>query len=54
MGDKLTDTELLIMMSEKLKTDYYTFGAYYDYNGLDVKNLKNQIVEAIENKNNAE
>lgn len=50
MRDKLTDTDLLEMMSKKLETDYYTFGAYYDYNELDVKNIKNQIVEAIENK----
>lgn len=54
METKLTDTDLLEMMSKKLQTDYYTFGAYYDYNELDAKNIKNQIVDAIDNKNDAE
>lgn len=54
MGDKLTDSDLLNIMSTNLQTDYYTFGAYYDYNELDVKNIKNPIIEAIENKNDTE
>lgn len=51
MGKKIKDEELLIKMEESLKTDYYTFGAYTDYNGLDVKNIKTPIVEAIEKNN---
>lgn len=44
MAKKITDSDLLISLSKSLETDYYTFGAYYDYNGMDVKNLKNQLI----------
>lgn len=51
MADKkIKDSDLLVKLAESLKTNYYTFGAYADYNGLDVKNIKNPIVEAIEKK----
>ena len=43
--EKIMDSELLRKDSEKLKTDYYTLGAYTDYNGMDVKNLKNPIFD---------
>lgn len=43
MGKKITDSDLLIELTKSMMTDYYTFGAYIDYNGLDVKNLKNPI-----------
>ena len=47
MEKKFTDENLLQKLCEKLKTKYYTFGAYSDYNGLDVKNLKNPFIEFI-------
>ena len=47
METKLTDTDLLEMMSKKLQTDYYTFGAYYDYNELDVKKAFKDWKEGI-------
>ena len=50
MEKKITDSEILANICEKLKTKFYTFGAYTDYNGLDVKNLKNPLIEFIEKK----
>lgn len=50
MKKKITDEEILANICEKLKTKFYTFGAYSDYNGLDVKNLKNPFIEFIEKK----
>lgn len=50
MEKKITDEEILANICEKLKTKFYTFGAYSDYNGLDVKNLKNPFIEFIEKK----
>ena len=47
MEKKITDSEILASICEKLKTKFYTFGAYTDYNGLDVKNLKNPLIEFI-------
>lgn len=46
----ITDGELLIKMMESMETDYYTFGAYTNYDGLDIKNLKNPFC-CNENKN---
>ena len=40
---KVTDEDLLYQMIKETETDYYTFGAFTDYNNLDVKNLKNPI-----------
>lgn len=40
MGKKLYDSDLLEMMEKEMETDYYTFGAYTDYDDLDVPNLK--------------
>ena len=45
MEKKITDSEILASIYEKLKTKFYT-----DYNGLDVKNLKNPLIEFIEKK----
>lgn len=42
---KVTDEDLLYQMIKETETDYYTFGAYTDYNNLDVKNLKNPIFD---------
>ena len=39
----ITDMDFLIELAESLETEFYTFGAYSDYNGMDVKNLKNPI-----------
>lgn len=50
MEKKITDSEILASICEKLKTKFYTFGAYTDYNGLDVKNLRNPLIEFIEKK----
>lgn len=50
MDEKILDSELLERLEESMKSDVYDFGAYYDFNGLDVKNLKNEIVEAIKGK----
>jgi len=47
MEKRITDEEILANICEKLKTKFYTFGAYADYNGLDVKNLKNPFIEFI-------
>jgi hypothetical protein len=47
MADKkvFTDSELLEKMYEELTSDYYTFGAYTEYDGLDVKNLKHPLFD---------
>lgn len=45
MDEKITDTYLLCKLAESMETDFYTFGAYSDYNGMDVQNLKNPIFE---------
>ena len=50
MDNKITDSDLLNEMCSKLTTEFYTFGAYSEYDGLDVKNIKNEIIEAIKNK----
>ena len=39
--NKFKDEDILNKMIKNTETDYYTFGAYTDYNNLDVKNLKN-------------
>lgn len=50
MDNKITDSDLLNEMCSKLTTEFYTFGAYSEYDRLDVKNIKNEIIEAIKNK----
>ena len=45
---KLTDSDILKKMIENTETDYYTFGAFTEYNDLDVKNLKNPLFELIQ------
>lgn len=50
MNEKILDSDILDKIAESMKTDVYDFGAYYDFNGLDVKNIKNEIVEAIKGK----
>jgi hypothetical protein len=47
---KMTDSERLTKMIEELQTDAYDFGAYIEFNELDVKNLKNPLIEALKNK----
>lgn len=42
---KFTDSDFLYKMIEESETDYYTFGAYSDFNGMDVKNIKNPIFD---------
>ena len=42
---KFTDSDFLYKMIEETETDFYTFGAYSDFNGMDVKNLKNPIFD---------
>lgn len=47
---KIMDSDILNKMIENMETDYYTFGAFTDYNNMDVKNLKNPLIESIKNK----
>ena len=50
MDKKIMDSDLLQKMIENMETDYYTFGAFTEYNDLDVKNLKNPLWESVQNK----
>ena len=45
---KIMDSDILNQMIENMETDYYTFGAFTDYNDMDVKNLKNPLIESIQ------
>lgn len=45
MAKKYTDSDFLSKMINESETDYYTFGAFSDYNGMDVKNIKNPIFD---------
>ena len=45
--EKMTDSERLNQMIEELQSDAYDFGAYIEFNELDVRNLKNPIIEAL-------
>lgn len=45
MENKVDDTYFLCELAESMETEYYTFGAYSDYSGMDVKNIKNPIFE---------
>lgn len=47
MEKKIYDSDLLRQLNEQLITNYYYLGAYSDYNGMDVKNIKNEIIDAI-------
>ena len=47
MDKKIMDGDLLQKMIENMETDYYTFGAFTDYNDLDVKNLKNPLCDSV-------
>lgn len=47
MDKKLRDSQLLAKLIEASKKGVYTFGAYTDYNELDVKNLKNPLLEIL-------
>lgn len=46
----ITDGELLAKMAEEMQTEYYTFGAYTEYDGMDVKNLKNPLFDSLKKK----
>ena len=50
MDKKIMDSDLLQKMIENMETSYYTFGAFTNYNNLDVKNLKNPLWESVQNK----
>lgn len=45
MDKKINDTYFLCKLAESLETEFYTFGIYSDFNGMDVKNIKNPIFE---------
>jgi hypothetical protein len=40
---EITDTDILNKLIEETQTDYQWNGAYTDYNGLDVQNLKSPL-----------
>lgn len=47
---KVTDSELLkLQEKERHENCHYDFGKYIEYNGLNVKGLKNQLIEGILN-----
>ncbi|MBR6516697.1 MAG: hypothetical protein IKT40_07540 [Bacilli bacterium] len=44
----VTDSNFLYTQDEANHDDCnYNFGQYIEYNGLDVKNLKNQLIEFL-------
>lgn len=41
----MKDNDLLLLMYAILETDSYDFGSFYEFNGLDVKNLKHPFFD---------
>lgn len=50
MENKLRDSQILAKLIEAAKKGSYRFGTYTDYNELDVKNLKNPLLEILKKR----